>query len=103
MEFYNRIHCKYTEIKGFLTVYHDALRYAYMITQKALHEARVLAFWEKHGLNATLDAFKVKPRTLFDWKKKLSKGNGKPEALNDKSRAPRRKRKRLCAEEVIAD
>ena len=103
MEFYNKIHCKYTGIKGFLTVYHDALRYAYMITQKALHKARVLAFWEKHGLDATLDAFKIKRRTLFNWKRQLAEGNGKPEALNDRSHAPKTKRKRIWHSEVIAE
>ncbi len=74
-----------------------------MITQKALHKARVLAFWEKHGLNATIDAFKVKRRTLFNWKSQLAEGNGKLEALNDKSRSPKTKRKRLWSEEVIAE
>jgi len=42
MEFYNHIHCKYTGIKGFLTVYNDALRHQYMITKKALEKAE---FW----------------------------------------------------------
>ena len=103
MEFFNHIHCKYTGIKGFLTVYNDALRYRYMITQKALEKARVLAFWEKYGLPATMDAFKVAKRTLYDWKKKWEQGGKKPEALNEKSRAPRIKRKRLWPYEMIAE
>ena len=74
-----------------------------MITQKALHKARVLAFWEKHGLDATLDAFKIKRRTLFNWKRQLAEGNGKPEALNDRSHAPKTKRKRIWHSEVIAE
>jgi hypothetical protein len=52
MEFHNHWHCKYTGIKGFLTVYNDGLKYRYMITAKAKDKARVLAFWEKHGLEA---------------------------------------------------
>jgi hypothetical protein len=36
MEFFNRIHCKYTGIKGFIKVYEDGLRYRYTITKKAL-------------------------------------------------------------------
>ena len=53
MEFFNHIHCKYTGIKGFLTVYNDGLRYRYMITERAKYKAKVSVFWEKHGLEAT--------------------------------------------------
>ena len=31
----------------------------------------MLAFWEKHGTEATEEAFKVKRRTLFNWQKSL--------------------------------
>jgi len=31
-----------------------------MITKIALHKAKILTFWDKHGLVATLDAFKIK-------------------------------------------
>lgn len=47
MEFFNHIHCKYTGIRGFLPVYNDAVRYRYMITEKAKLKANVLIFWEK--------------------------------------------------------
>ena len=60
-----------------------------MITKKALHKARVLAFWEKHGLEAAIDAFKTKKRTLYDWKAKFINGGKIPEALNEKSKAPK--------------
>ena len=103
MEFFNRIHCKYTGIKGFITVYNDALRYRYMITAKALEKARILVFWEKHGLQATLDAFPVKRSTLYARKQRWEKGGKKLEALNEDSRAPRIKRKRLWPLEVIQE
>lgn len=103
MEFYNRIHCKYTGIKGFMTVYNDALRYRYMITEKAKEKAKILIFWEKHGLEPTLDAFPVKRSTLYLWKQQWEKGGKKTEALNEKSRIPRTKRKRLWPIEVIAE
>ena len=77
MAFYHHIHCKYAGIKGFVKLYNDALRYRYMITQKALHRARVLAFQEKHGIEATLEAFNIKRRTLFLWKKKQLDFNNK--------------------------
>jgi len=103
MEFFNRIHCKYTGIKGFITVYNDAIRYRYMITQKAQEKARILVFWEKHGLQATLDAFPVKRSTLYAWKKQWEEGGKKIESLNEKSRVPLTKRKRLWPLEVIQE
>ena len=103
MEFFNHIHCKYTGIKGFIKVYNDAIKYRYMITPKALAKAKVLIFWEKHGLEATLDAFPHKRSTLYLWKQAWIKGGKKIEALNEKSRAPRAKRKRLWPEEIISE
>lgn len=98
-----KIHCKYTGIKGSLTVYRDALRYRYMITSQALRKAKILVFAEKHGLKTTLEAFEVKRRTFFAWKKKWIAGGKKPEALNEQSRTPKTRRKRLWSEEVIAE
>lgn len=100
MEFYNKIHCKYSGIKGFLTVYHDALKYAYMITAKAKQKAKILVFWEKHGLEAALDAFPFKKSALYLWKQQWEGGGKKIEALNEKSKAPQTKRKRLWPLEI---
>lgn len=66
-----------------------------MITNEALRRTEILSFWSKHGLSATLDAFKVKRRALFYWKRKLREGNGKLEGLNPNSRAPKKRRKRI--------
>lgn len=93
MAFYNRIHCKYTGIKGFVRAYEDGLKYR-MLTEKAKYKARVLVFWEKHGLVATMDAFPVKRSTLFLWKKKFKENQGKLVSLNDKKRTPKTTRKR---------
>ena len=98
-----RIFNVYRGVKGFVTVYHDALRYAYMITQKALHKARVLAFWEKHGLASTIDAFDVKRSTLFLWKKQQKEGKGRIEALNERSKTPRNKRKRTWPIQIASE
>jgi len=103
MEFFSRQHCKYTGIKGFVSCYNDALRYRYMITDKAREKARILVFWEKHGLQATLDAFPVKRSTLYAWKKRWVEGGKKIETLNEKSRAPRIKRKRLWPLPVLEE
>ena len=100
MPFYHHIHCKYTGIKGFLTIYNDAVRYQYMITKKALHKYKILIFWEKYGIKATTDAFGVKERTLFYWKALFKKNGKKPEALNEKKTIPKTKRKRVWSYEI---
>jgi transposase InsO family protein len=74
-----------------------------MVSEKALKKARILIFWEKHGLTPTLDAFPVKKRALYLWKAKWDKAGGKLEALNDVSRAPKTKRVRVWDEKVIAE
>ena len=40
MAFFHHIHCKYTGVKGFVSLYNGALRYRYMITEKALKKAK---------------------------------------------------------------
>jgi transposase InsO family protein len=72
-----------------------ALRWAHMITQSAKERVRILAFWEKHGLSATKEAFTVKQSTLYDWRKKLADGGGKLEALNVGSTRPKQVRSRV--------
>lgn len=98
-----QIHCKYTGLKGFVRTYNYGLKWLYMITDKAKYKARVLAFYQKHGLVAALDAFPVKRSTLFLWQKKLKEGQGKLESLNDQSRSPATKRKRLWPDSVMAE
>jgi len=80
-------------VKGFVSLYNDALKWNRMLTDKAKHKAKILAFWEKHGLEATLDAFPHKRSTLFEWKKTLKENNGRFESLNEKSKCPKNKRK----------
>lgn len=90
-----QIHRTSYGLKGFLTVANDALRYSYMITEKALFRARVLVFAEKHGIDLALEAFDVKRRSFFNWKKAFDEGGKKPESLNEKKRIPKTKRKRV--------
>ena len=59
-----------------------------MVSDKARYRYEVLRFWEKYGLAPTLEAFKVKRRTLYHWRRQLSMEGGDLEALNEKSRAP---------------
>ncbi|MDD4358909.1 MAG: DDE-type integrase/transposase/recombinase [Candidatus Pacebacteria bacterium] len=71
-----------------------------MITEKALYRMKVLVFWEKYGLKPTIEAFNVKRRTLFNWKRTLIKGKGKIEALNPKKTIPKTKRRRIWPLEI---
>jgi len=92
MAFYNHWHCKFTGIKGFVNLYEDGLKYR-MLTEKAKFKLKVLVFWEKHGLQATIDAFPVKRSSLFNWKKTLRENQGKLISLNEKKRIPKHTRK----------
>ena len=76
------------------------IRFRYMITEQAKERCRILAFWEKHGTEATTEAFKISERTLFRWQKSLSKSLGKLEGLNEKSKAPRKRNKRIIDQRV---
>lgn len=83
-----------------MTVYRDGITWR-MLTQKAKDKAKALVFWEKHGLQATMDAFSAKRSTLFEWKRQLKEGQGKLISLNEKKRIPKTKRKRIWPFEVI--
>ena len=101
MAFFHHIHCRYTGIRGFKGLYTGAIKDQYMITEKAKFRAKVLVFWEKHGLQATLDAFPVKRSALYLWKQLWEAGEKKTEALNERKTVPRTKRKRLWPPEVL--
>jgi len=65
----------------------------YMVTDKAKWRAKVVTFFEKYGLEATEEAFSVKKSSIYKWRKLLKDNQGRLEVLNDKSRAPKNKRK----------
>lgn len=87
-------------VHGSFKLYEYAVRFSYMLTEKAKFKYKVLVFWEKHGLQATLDAFPVKRSTLFLWKKQFNEGGRRVESLNEKSRAPINRRKRVWPSEI---
>jgi hypothetical protein len=45
MEFFNHIHCKYTGIRGIVTLYNDYLKYQYMIQEKTKKRAEIVCFF----------------------------------------------------------
>ena len=94
---------KFRNTKGFISSWQDVIRWRDMVTKQAEKRLKILAFWQEHGLDAALDAYPVKKRTLFNWQKKLKQGNGKVESLNPGSRAPKVKRKRLWDARIISE
>jgi transposase InsO family protein len=98
-----RIHNKTKGVRGMMTMYEYALKSKYMITQKVKERVQILTFWKKYGIEATKDTYGVKIRSLYNWKKKLREGNNELESLNDKSRVPQKKRKRIWDIEIIEE
>lgn len=98
-----KIQSKYRGIKGFVTVYNRAVRYAYMITKTAIKRVKILEHWKQFGMGSAINAFSIRERTLWYWKSRLDKGGGKPEVLNPKSKAPKEKRKRLWDYRILEE
>jgi transposase InsO family protein len=98
-----KIHCKYKGIRGFVTVYNRAVRYAYMITKTALKRMKILEHWKMHGMESAIHAFDTKERTLWEWKARLKNGGGKLEALNPRSKAPKTRRKRNWNHRILEE
>ena len=65
-----------------------------MIDEIANKRYKILQFWEKHGLEATIDAFKLSRRTLYNWKRKL-KASTNINVLAKQTTAPVNRRKRI--------
>ena len=83
------------QVRGFVRLARYSVRWIRMITDKAKHKLKVLSFWKRYGLQATIDAFNVSRRTLYGWQARLTKGNNQFEALNEHSKRPRIVRKRV--------
>lgn len=90
-------------IQGFGTITDYALRYSRMMSDEAKRRAKILLFWENHGLKATIEAFEVSRRTLYNWKAQRKEGDGKLESLNPKSRRPKNVRTRKWPKEVVEE
>lgn len=73
-----------------------------MISPDANERYRIVCFWEKHGLAATCEAFKVSRRTLYGWRSRLHAGGGKPAACAPASTRPHRLRKRCWPASLVA-
>lgn len=90
------------KIRGFYRVADYALRWG-MIAPDAQKRLAILDFWQRHGLAATGEAFKVSRRTLFLWRAKLKAEGGNLAALVPGSTAPKRRRRRQWPAALIAE
>ena len=73
------------------------------MTEEAKRRVRILNFWQKYSLKAAVEAFGTTRRTLFLWKKKLVESGGKVDSLNNKSKAPKTKRKRRWDWRIVTE
>lgn len=85
-------------VKGLYRIANLFYKYENM-TKLANEKYKVLCFWDKYGIDATIDAFAIKKRTLYNWKAKLKQGGML--SLNDQSKTPINKRKRIWDKDII--
>src|SRR3989344_1333642 len=82
-------------MKGWLFMWERTIRWLHMRNEAEVRRrAKVLDFWGVHGDRATKDAFDVSRATLFRWQQALAQSRGRLDALDPKSTAPKRRRKR---------
>lgn len=97
-----RIFNKFRGTRGWIWLYERQLALARMHNQlEAERRLRILIFWEKFGDLAAAEAFKVSRRTLYRWQQALQRGEGKVMALDKKSTAPKRRRRRIVLPELL--
>jgi transposase InsO family protein len=90
------------KIRGFYRWADYALRWG-MIAPDAQKRLAILDFWQRHGLAATTEAFKVSRRTLFLWRAKLRAEGGNVAALVPGSTAPKQRRQRQWPVALVAE
>ena len=66
------------------------------------HRIKVLNFFERYGPEVTKEAFGVSRSTLYLWKQRLAKGNGRAVMLAPASKAPKTRRRRITPP-LVAD
>jgi len=88
-------------IKGFERFAYYCYRYD-MVSTEAQRRYKIVLFYEKYGLEATLEAFDISKRTLYRYRSTLKNAQNKIEALEPKSKAPKTKRRSKVPQEIVA-
>ena len=61
----------YKWLKGFKILERKYYEETHLVDEEAEYRLKVLLFWEKHkSISATMDAYNVSERTLYNWKRK---------------------------------
>jgi hypothetical protein len=89
-------------LKGFYRWADYALRWG-MIAPDAQRRWEILRFWQRYGVAATSEAFRVSRRTLYLWRAKLRAEGGNLAALVPGSTAPKRRRRRQWPAVLITE
>lgn len=95
------IQSHYRWLKGFKTLERKYYEETHLVDEKAEYRLKVLLFWKKYDLEATLDAFDVSERTLYNWKKKYKLWEERVYSLSDCSRKPHTSRKRIWDSKIL--
>ena len=75
----------YTRVKRFSYLFE-------MENKEAQKRLKIIKFFDKYGLEATIEAFDISRRTLYRWKSTLTKNKNNVSSLNPKSTKPKHKR-----------
>ena len=87
-------------LKGYASV----KRFSYLFdmeNKEAQKRLKILKFFDKYGLEATMEAFGVSRRTLYRWKATLTKNKNNIISLNPKSTQPKHKRQPTTPRVII--
>jgi len=79
-------------------------RFSYLFNMentKANKRLKIVQFFDKYGLEATIEAFEISRRTLYRWKSALKKSKEDILSLNPKSTKPKHTRKPTISQAVI--
>jgi len=94
---------KYHKCAGFGRLYDYAYKYTHMITKQAQERLKIINYWQKHGLEATTDAFGAKRSTLYGWWKTYKDSGYKVESLNPGKQARKNVNKRKIHSKILAE
>ena len=96
-----QIHSNYKNLKWFRTLERISYERNNLVDNKAEKRLKILLFFDKYWLEATLEAFYISERTIYNWKKKFKTWEKTIYSLSDKSRKPHKRRKREWSHKVL--
>jgi transposase InsO family protein len=75
----------------------------YDTSKVAKKRLQVIKFFEKYGLQPTIDAFGVSKSSIYRWRKKLKDSEGELKSLVPKSTRPKKTRKPVYDKRIVAE